>query len=50
MLRPGKKTAEELRRVQELRRSSAATPVPSRKHYSRKKVKEELRRENGSEE
>ena len=31
-----KKTAEELRRLMELRRSNAATPVKSKKVYSRK--------------
>jgi len=31
-----KKTAEELRRLQELRRSNAATPLRSKKIYSRK--------------
>ena len=31
-----KKTSEELRRLMELRRSNAATPVKSKKVYSRK--------------
>jgi hypothetical protein len=31
-----KKTSEELRRLMELRRSNAATPVRSKKVYSRK--------------
>jgi hypothetical protein len=31
-----KKTAEELRRIQELRRSNAATPLRNKKIYSRK--------------
>jgi hypothetical protein len=31
-----KKTPEELRRLMELRRSNAATAVPSKKTYSRK--------------
>lgn len=31
-----KKTAEDLRRLMELRRSNAATPVKSKKVYSRK--------------
>jgi hypothetical protein len=31
-----KKTAEELRRLMELRRSNAATPIKSKKVYSRK--------------
>jgi len=31
-----KKTDEELRRLQELRRSSAATPLRNKKNYSRK--------------
>jgi len=31
-----KKTAEELRRLMELRRSNAATPLRSKKAYSRK--------------
>ena len=32
-----KKTPEELRRLMELRRSNAATAVPSKKTYSREK-------------
>ncbi len=32
-----KKTPEELRRLMELRRSNAASAVPSKKDYSRKK-------------
>jgi hypothetical protein len=31
-----KKTAEELRKLMELRRSNAATPLRSKKQYSRK--------------
>jgi hypothetical protein len=31
-----KKTSEQLRRIQELRRSSAATPLRNKKVYSRK--------------
>lgn len=31
-----KKTSEEIRRIQELRRSSAAQPVQNKKVYSRK--------------
>jgi hypothetical protein len=31
-----KKTTEELRRLMELRRSNAATPVPNKKQYKRK--------------
>jgi len=31
-----KKTAEQLRRLQELRRSNAATPLRNKKIYSRK--------------
>ncbi len=31
-----KKTAEEIRRIQELRRSNAATPLRDKKKYSRK--------------
>ena len=31
-----KKTAEDLRRLMELRRSNAATPIKSKKVYSRK--------------
>jgi hypothetical protein len=31
-----KKTKEQLRRLQELRRSNAASPVSSKKKYSRK--------------
>ena len=30
-----RKTREEIRRIQELRRSNAATPLRSKKHYSR---------------
>jgi len=30
-----KKTAEELRKLQELRRSNAATPIPNKKKYKR---------------
>jgi hypothetical protein len=32
-----KKTSEELRRLMELRRSNAASAVPSKKNYDRKK-------------
>ena len=31
-----KKTKEEIRRIQELRRSNAATPLKNKKQYSRK--------------
>jgi hypothetical protein len=31
-----KKTADQLRRLQELRRSNAATPLRNKKNYSRK--------------
>jgi len=31
-----KKTAEEIRRIQELRRSNAASPLRDKKKYSRK--------------
>lgn len=31
-----KKTKEELRKIQELRRSNAATPIKNKKQYSRK--------------
>jgi hypothetical protein len=34
-----KKTAEDLRRLMELRRSNAATPIKSKKVYSRKDKK-----------
>jgi len=30
-----KKTAEELRKLMELRRSNAATPIPNKKRYKR---------------
>jgi hypothetical protein len=33
-----KKTPEELRRLMELRRSNAASAVPSKKTYNRKKM------------
>lgn len=32
----GRKTKEQLRRLLELRRSNAASPVPSKRKYSRK--------------
>jgi hypothetical protein len=32
-----KKSEEELRRIQELRRSNAASPIPNKKKYNRKK-------------
>jgi hypothetical protein len=31
-----KKTPEELRRLMELRRTNAATPIPNKKKYTRK--------------
>jgi hypothetical protein len=37
-----KKTDEELRRLMELRRSNAASAVPSKKAYNRKKCQSEL--------
>jgi hypothetical protein len=37
-----KKTPEELRRLMELRRSNAASSVPSKKTYNRKKCQSEL--------
>jgi hypothetical protein len=37
MITKTRKTKEELRRIQELRRSNASTPVPSKKVYTRKK-------------
>ena len=37
-----KKNAEELRRLMELRRSNAASAVPSKKTYNRKKCQSEL--------
>ena len=46
-----KKTAEELRRLMELRRSNAASPIANKKKYNRKKCQSlmlELRKERGS--
>jgi hypothetical protein len=47
-----RKTPEELRRLMELRRSNAATPVKSKKTYSRKNKCQslmlELKKERGS--
>jgi hypothetical protein len=37
-----KKTPEELRRLMELRRSNAASAVPSKKKYNRKKSQSSL--------
>jgi len=37
-----KKSNEELRRLMELRRSNAASAVPSKKAYNRKKCQSEL--------
>jgi hypothetical protein len=37
-----KKTNEELRRLMELRRSNAASAVPSKKAYNRKKCQSDL--------
>jgi hypothetical protein len=37
-----KKTPEELRRLMELRRSNAASAVPNKKKYNRKKCQSEL--------
>lgn len=37
-----KKTPEELRRLMELRRSNAASAVPSKKDYSRKDKRQSL--------
>jgi hypothetical protein len=37
-----KKTPEELRRLMELRRSNAASSVPSKKAYNRRKCQSEL--------
>lgn len=37
-----KKTNEELRKLMELRRSNAASAVPSKKAYNRKKCQSEL--------
>ena len=36
VIRVLKKTKEELRKIQELRRSNAATPIKNKKQYSRK--------------
>jgi len=44
-----KKTAEELRRLMELRRSNAASPIPNKKKYNRKKCQSlmlELKKES----
>ena len=37
-----KKTPEELRRLMELRRSNAASAVPSKKSYNRRKCQSEM--------
>jgi hypothetical protein len=37
-----KKNKEELRRLMELRRSNAASAVPSKKKYSRKQIRQSL--------
>jgi hypothetical protein len=37
-----KKNAEELRRLMELRRSNAASAVPNKKKYNRKKCQSQL--------
>jgi len=45
-----KKNAEELRRLMELRRSNAASAIPNKKKYNRKKCQSlmlELRKERG---
>ena len=45
-----KKNAEELRKLMELRRSNAASAVPNKKKYNRKKCQSlmlELRKERG---
>jgi hypothetical protein len=45
-----KKTPEELRRLMELRRSNAASAVPNKKKYNRKKCQSamiEFRKERG---
>jgi hypothetical protein len=45
-----KKSKEELRRLMELRRSNAASSVPNKKKYNRKKCQSlmlELRKERG---
>lgn len=44
-----KKTAEELRRLMELRRSNAASPITNKKKYNRKKCQSlmlELKKES----
>jgi len=46
-----KKSEEELRRLMELRRSNAASAIPNKKKYNRKKCQSlmlELRKERGS--
>jgi hypothetical protein len=46
-----KKSDEELRRLMELRRSNAASAVPNKKKYNRKKCQSlmlDLRKERGS--
>jgi hypothetical protein len=40
------KTVEELRRLLELRRSNAASPVPSKKKYSRKRKHKSIDKNN----
>ncbi len=45
-----KKNAEELRRLMELRRSNAASAIPNKKNYNRKKCQSlmlELKKERG---
>jgi hypothetical protein len=37
-----KKTPEELRRLMELRRSGATTPVPNKKKYNRKNCQSQM--------
>jgi len=37
-----KKTSEELRRLMELRRSNAASAVPNKKKYNRKKCQSDM--------
>lgn len=44
-----KKTQEELRRLMELRRSSASSPIKNKKKYHRQTVKQITRKEFDSE-
>jgi len=47
-----KKTSEELRRLMELRRSNAASAIPNKKRYNRKKCQSlmlQLKQETGQE-